>query len=395
MNSNDLVRPVAEDRPTRILVVDDDAVLRKLAEERLSNEGMEISVAEDGEAAWNALLASPFDLALIDLSMPGMDGFELIAKLREHAPTRHLPVIVITACDDGDSIDKAFEAGATALTVKPINWFALQYEIKFVLKSHAQEEEIRQAGARAEAASALKGSILSMIKHDIANPIRSIDDIAGGLAEASIDTLEAKRTARSAENILMASRRLQNRLADMLYVSRLHTGDIRLEDRRVPVGELVADAVQEHLDEADAKRILIKQESLSTTLEITCDERLIKRALGNILTNAIKHSPEAEPIRVGTAYHPNGSAAAWVRDHGPGIAPVQMAELMRPFNQADLKWHEADNDPGLGLTAAKFLTELHGGRLGLQACTGGGTLAAVMLPAERVMGPEGGGPLAA
>ena len=338
------------------------------------------------------MLASPFDLALVDLSMPGMDGFALIRKLREHAPTRHLPVIVITACDDGESIDKAFEAGATALTVKPINWFALQYEIKFVLKSHAQEEELRQAGARAEAASALKGSILSMIKHDIATPIQSIDTIAGGLAEATIDTLAARRTARSAENILMASRRLKNRLADMVYVSRLHNGDIVLDDKPVPVGGLVAETVEEHLDEADAKRILIKQECLSTTLQINCDERLIKRALGNILANAIKNSPEEEPIRVGTAYHPNGSAAAWVRDHGPGIAPVQMAELMRPFNQADLKWHEAENNPGLGLTAAKFLTELHGGRLGLQACSGGGTLAAVMLPAARVVGPGGGTP---
>ncbi|MEM7425999.1 MAG: hybrid sensor histidine kinase/response regulator [Pseudomonadota bacterium] len=394
MNSNDLVRPLIDGRRTRILVVDDDVVLRKLAEERLSDDNHEIVLAEDGETAWNALLASPFDLALVDLSMPGMDGFSLIRKLREHAPTRHLPVIVITACDDGDSIDRAFEAGATALTVKPINWFALQYEIKFVLKSHAQEEELRQAGARAEAASTLKGSILSMIKHDISTPIRSIDDIAGGLAEASIDTLASRQTVRSAENILMASRRLQNRLADMLYVSRLHTGDIVLEDKLVSIGGVVADSVDEHLDEADAKRILIKQENLSSNVEIKCDERLIKRALGNILANAIKHNPVAEPIRVGTACHPNGSVAAWVRDHGPGIEPFQMAELMRPFSQMDLNWQKAESKSGLGLTAAKFLTELHGGRLGIQHCSTGGTLAAVMLPADRVVNPDGD-PLAA
>ncbi len=394
MNSNDLVRAVVEGSRTRILVVDDDVVLRKFAMERLSDDAHEIVVAEDGETAWNALLASPFDLALIDLSMPGMDGFSLIRKLRDHAPTRHLPVIVITASDDGDSIDKAFEAGATALTVKPINWFALQYEIKFVLKAHAQEEELRHTGAIAEAASAFKGSILSMIKHDIATPIRSINDIAGELADASIETLATRHTVRSAENILLASRRLQNRLTDMLYVSRLHAGDIALDERMVSMGELVADSVEEHLDEADAKRILIKQDNLSSKIEVTCDERLIRRALGNVLTNAIEHNPVAEPIRVGTVCHPNGSVAAWVRDHGPGIAPVQMVQLMRPFNQVDLRWHEADNDPGLGLTAAKFLTELHGGRLGIQHCSTGGTLAAVMLPADRVNN-SGGDPIAA
>ena len=389
MNSNDLVRPVVDGSPTRILVVDDDAVLRKLAVERLSDDDHEIVVADGGESAWNALLASPFDLALVDLTMPGMDGFSLIRKLREHAPTRYLPVVVITACDDSDSIDKAFKTGATALTVKPINWFALQYEIKFVLKAHAQEEELRQAGARAEAASALKGSILSIIKNDIAAPIRSIDDIAGGLAEASIDTLASRQTIRSAENILMASRKLQNRLTDMLYVSRLHTGDIVLDDKPVSVGNLVAEAVEEHLDEADAKRILIKQDNLSSDIDVNCDERLIRRALGNILTNAIEHNPVAQPVRVGTVRHPNGSVAAWVRDHGPGIAPVQMAQLMRPFNQMDLSWRSNDNQLGLGLAAAKFLTELHGGRLGIQHCSTGGTLAALMLPADRVCDPEG------
>ena len=107
--------------PMRVIVADDDPIFRSLVRAQLGTRADEIVEAADGLEAWSHILSLNFQLALIDLSMPNLDGIALIQCIRGHPRTRHLPIIVITSRDDKDAVDKALAAGATSFLTKPVN----------------------------------------------------------------------------------------------------------------------------------------------------------------------------------------------------------------------------------------------------------------------------------
>ena len=134
------------EEPVRILVVDDDPTLRELASVHLATPAATIVTAADGAAALEALRATPCDLALLDIEMPRLDGFDVLARIRAESGLRQLPVMMLTAHDDIASIDRAFTLGANAFSSKPVNWRLLSYQIRFVLRSWSLEQQIQAAG---------------------------------------------------------------------------------------------------------------------------------------------------------------------------------------------------------------------------------------------------------
>ncbi len=117
----------------RILIADDDPILQDIARCSLESETCEVISALDGAAAMHTLLGGAFDLALIDLSMPRIDGFRLIALIRATPPIEDLPIIVITTCDDTESIEEGFRVGANDYLIKPIDWASLPARIDDLL----------------------------------------------------------------------------------------------------------------------------------------------------------------------------------------------------------------------------------------------------------------------
>jgi CheY-like chemotaxis protein len=136
------------DEVARLLFVDDDPILREFAQVHLSSDAVTVEVAADGLEALEALRRRSYDLLLVDLEMPRMDGFELLAHLRADPATAHLPVVVETGREDVDAIDRAFRAGATAFVTKPLNWRLLTYQLRFTLRAARAEAALRQ-GVRA------------------------------------------------------------------------------------------------------------------------------------------------------------------------------------------------------------------------------------------------------
>ena len=132
----------------RILFVDDDPIMREFAVVHLSTDKAAVVVAEDGLDALKTLSQDDFDLVLLDLEMPRMDGFEVLAALRADERTRHLPIVVVTGREDVGAIDRAFQAGATSFLVKPINWRLLSYQIRYVFRAHQAEQSLHQANQR-------------------------------------------------------------------------------------------------------------------------------------------------------------------------------------------------------------------------------------------------------
>jgi DNA-binding response OmpR family regulator len=130
--------------PTKILVVDDDPILREFASVYLSSPAAEVEVAASVDDAVARMKEQPFDVVLIDIEMPGRDGYDLLEIIRSEPETTSLPVMMLTGREDIASIDHSYELGATAFTTKPVNWRQLSYQIRYLLRSAKTEQELRR-----------------------------------------------------------------------------------------------------------------------------------------------------------------------------------------------------------------------------------------------------------
>jgi DNA-binding response OmpR family regulator len=138
------------DEPVRVLVADDDSILREFASVHLSTPTATIVTAADGMAALEQLTATPCDIAVLDIEMPKLDGFGLLARIRADARLAKLPVMMLTRHEDIASIDRAFTLGANGFASKPVNWRLLSYQIRYVLRSCALEHQIQATGRSVE-----------------------------------------------------------------------------------------------------------------------------------------------------------------------------------------------------------------------------------------------------
>jgi DNA-binding response OmpR family regulator len=123
------------DESTRILVVDDDPILREFASVHLATPYATIDTAADGEEALRQLRANSYDVVLLDIEMPRLDGLSLLARIRADADLRRIPVIMLTAHDDITSIDRSYQEGASSFATKPVNWRQLSYHIRYVIRA--------------------------------------------------------------------------------------------------------------------------------------------------------------------------------------------------------------------------------------------------------------------
>jgi DNA-binding response OmpR family regulator len=142
----------------RLLFADDDPILREFAKVHLASEEATVTTAGDGEAAWQALRVESYDVVLVDLEMPRLDGFGLLKRMRADPRHRDTPVIVVTGREDVAAIDRAFDCGATSFVVKPMNWRLLTYQVRFIVRS---EREV----ARRQAAVDGQAAVVSAYKH--------------------------------------------------------------------------------------------------------------------------------------------------------------------------------------------------------------------------------------
>jgi DNA-binding response OmpR family regulator len=183
------------DEPLRILVVDDDPILREFASVYLGTPSATIETACDGIAARMLLGQAEYDLLLLDIEMPRLDGLSLLEEIRSNEKLRHLPVIMLTGHDDIASIDRAYQLEANSFATKPVNWRQLSYQIRYVIRTSRAEglqgahDSMRQPGP---------GPTPPTTETDVRNYLRSVIDRADVLEQQ----LGVKDRARFSEQIL-------------------------------------------------------------------------------------------------------------------------------------------------------------------------------------------------
>ena len=133
-----------------ILVVDDNMLHHLMARGVLEEAGFLVEEAADGEECLNAVEGLKPDLLLLDLNMPKLNGFDVCAELRRKPEFIHLPIVIVTGFDDDDSINRAFEVGATDFVTKPINWALFAHRIKYLMRASRTESELRRTKEKLE-----------------------------------------------------------------------------------------------------------------------------------------------------------------------------------------------------------------------------------------------------
>lgn len=373
-------------RAARILLVDDDPVMRELAAAKLAEAGYEACTAENGENALEILDREAVDLVISDLDMPIMDGFELTRRIRNSPAYCDIPVIVITASDQGDSVEKAFAAGATSFLAKPINWALFSHAVLFVLKASRDQAELKAARDQAEAGARFKDSLLSIMSHELRTPLNAIIGFGQILSEQF--EREGDHLHREySEYIVDGGKRLLESLSDMLLASEARTDPILLSETDCTLGELLDLALatlEKTAAHAEAEITLAAPEK---ELELCCDRQLVARAVSKLLDNSIKFSQHGVKITLGAVRLPDGRIAILVKDDGPGVSPDRLEALRQPFAQLDMSLHRSKEGLGLGLPLVQAIAQAHGGEFCLESEPGRGAEALLLFPQSRLTGP--------
>ena len=205
----------------RVLVADDDPILREFAMVHLATPTVEVEVAEDGVVALERLTQGGIDIALIDLDMPRMDGFELIERIRWDEQLKHLPIVVVTGREDMMAVDRAYALGATSFVVKPLNWRLLSHQLAYVLRNARAESRVRGRLEALQQVNDLKDRILRLSRQKITGPLNDIVESAQVIETHST----GQQISESLHRIAAASMALTRIHADMGEAEKLTVKD--------------------------------------------------------------------------------------------------------------------------------------------------------------------------
>lgn len=350
--------------------------------DHLQPRATSITEAQDGAQAWDLLLNQTFELALIDLSMPNVDGFTLIQCMRGHPRTRHMPIVVITATDDQASIERAFAVGATSFVTKSCNWSLFGHHINYLLQLGEQASILRGSLQHAEAVSRAKDAVFAML----ATRIREHTEAAVQALSQSHPMLTGSTSqapgGKGMDEALGHALAIRKVCDATLPHLRSMTEQILFDDRPVSVERLLSLAMDDVNELARGAGVSIDVTSFEPHVMVRCDESAMARAIANLLSNAVHHSGTVN-VGVDVEVRPDNELAITVADTGRGADPGFIAACLRPLGGlgfADLY----GNTSGLGLAMTAAIARAHGGTVEVITAPDQGTTATLILPADIV-----------
>jgi two-component system sensor histidine kinase/response regulator len=361
----------ANRRPT-ILIVDDNEQNLALARASLEDDYAVVTVS-GGEAALREFEERRPDCVLLDVRMPGMNGFEVCAKIRSLPGGAETPVVFLTAQRDVDTFDAALRAGGDDFLTKPVRPTELVLRVQAALRLGRLNAENRDYGALAKRQrddlmrlQLQKERLMAFVVHDLKNPVGNIDLQAQLILR---DPALSERTRDMAGGIRGEVRSLMRLIMNLLDISKSEEGRLRPATAHVELEALVGEVVEAASATAKSKSI-----ALESSLElgrVQADEDLLRRVLENLLDNALRHAPEDSTVRV-TSRGGDGAAELRIADTGRGVPPELRERIFDPFVQLESKdGSTSRSGRGLGLTFCRLAVEAHGGRIWVEDASPG------------------------
>jgi signal transduction histidine kinase len=362
-----------KEEPYKILMVDDSQLNLEILKDFLGQFNYILFMANDGRSALKTAAQYPFDLMLLDVIMPGMDGFEVCMRLKKNPVTAGIPVIFLTGQMDAESIMKGFEAGAVDYLAKPFNKVELLARVKNHLELKRSREELQKAKEAAENALRYKSEFLANMSHEIRTPINGIIGMSEFLAKTELAPKQDEfvRIIRSSANSLL------NLINDILDFSKLEAGRVELEQIDFDLHELSLDTVKSIEYKAREKNLWAKCE-LDPKLPqaVNGDPTRIRQVMLNLLSNAIKFTEKGgitmKVTLISQTKH-DDKIRFDIIDTGIGISEEGRKKLFKSFSQVDASTTRTYGGTGLGLAISKSLAEMMGGEINVDSEPGKGS----------------------
>ncbi len=370
--ADDVSDPVGESPSLgkiNILIVDDRPEKRLALETVLSSLNQNIVTAESGREALRHLLREEFAVILLDVNMPGMDGFETAALIRQRPRSETTPIIFISAINDTEThVSRGYSLGAVDYILTPIIPEILRAKVAVFVELFKKTEQIKQqaeqaaeiiraqaAREAAERANAAKDRFLAMLSHELRTPLTPVLATVLTLADEPFseevrDSLEMIR-----RNIELEARLID----DLLDLTRISNGKLPIAPEVVNAHELLGNVIEICRGDIEEKKLHLHADLSATRVYLVADPTRFQQIFWNLIKNAVKFTPEEGSITIRT-----DDAADRIRieivDTGMGMMASLVPKIFEPFEQGE-QMHRGGL--GLGLSIARALTELQKGNI--------------------------------
>ncbi len=366
-----------------ILLVDDDRTSIRTLEEILKKEGYNLRYAPSGEAALVEYEHRQPDLLLLDVMLPGIDGFEVCRRLRDKHGEGCAPVLFISASAENMKQNDGFRAGGVDYLAKPIQAKDALLRIRAHLGVHLYARRQQRLADELGRANEAKNKFIGMCAHDLRNPLASIRGLAEFLQDPTLGKLTPEQLA-IVSSIHDASQTMLTLVNELLDISTIESGALTLNRSATPLHELAANAIRLASINASRKGMSITLSDTSASPVLSIDAPKIRQVLDNLISNAIKFSPSGSVITVSIGIPPHesplGFASISVRDQGPGIPVAEHDRLFKDFSLLSTQPTGGEKCTGLGLMICRKIVEAHGGNIEAINQSGGGCVFSFTLP---------------
>lgn len=385
----------------KVLIVDDLADNLLALNAVIRRDGREIFQANSGEKALDLLLEHEFALAILDVQMPGMSGFELAELMRGTEKTRQIPIIFVTAA--GKEQNYAFtgyDTGAVDFLYKPLDVDAVRSKVNVFVELYCQrmethrqvealeasrkEQEVLMQKLQAtqgelQAAIRMRDDFMSMVAHELRTPLNSLF-LEAQLRKMQLDRGRAdifdtpylqSMVARDRRQIEAMTRLID----DMMDASRIRSNQLSIRPTPVELSSLLARVVANLSNQALAAGCTVTLDA-AKPVTTTGDEFRIEQVVINLLTNALRYGA-GKPVDISLSLLPQGACIS-VRDQGRGISEADQQRIFEQFSR--IASDDGTGGLGLGLYITHQLVEAHGGKIRVESRLGEGSLFTVTLP---------------
>ena len=345
--------------PVKFLLVDDLSENLLSLEALLRRDDLELLMAKSGDEALELLLHHDFALALVDVQMPGLNGFELAELMRGNERTRRIPIIFVTAGTH------SAERRAVDFIQKPIEPDILRsktevfFEIFRQRQMIAEQRDLLQAQAQAlQLSDKRKDEFLAVLAHELRNPMAALQ---GGL-QLLLRKPEGPQADRIGNLMQDQMTHLFRLVDDLLDASRITQGKIELRTAPFDLRDAVLAAVEMARPVIEAQDHALSLQLGDHRIELLADQVRITQCIANLLNNSAKYTPPGGRIDVTVEDTPDAFRVT-VADNGLGLTPEASAAIFRMFEQVEGHLAHSHGGLGIGLALVKQLIELHGGSI--------------------------------
>jgi two-component system sensor histidine kinase/response regulator len=367
-------------KETKVLIVDDTPANLDVLWKTLEPRGYKVQIAPSGEIALKILEKTPYpDLILLDVMMPGIDGYETCRRMKMDQSICDIPVIFLTAKNQAEDIVQGFEVGGVDYVTKPFRQEEVFARVETHINIRRLKKNLELKNQELKELNDLKNKFIGMAAHDLRNPLATIEGFSGVLLRDAENMSPPDRN-QFLNIVNSESSRMLNLVNELLDVSVIESGKLDISAQSGSLKLLVEERIKLFETSANKKNIFLKS-NLEKIPDCYFDLNKIGQVLDNLISNSIKYSPLNKNVFI-TLKQDGNNIAVGVKDEGPGISEEDQAKLFEHFQKLSAKPTAGESSTGLGLAIAKKMVEAHNGSLEVDSVLGQGANFIFTLPLD-------------